>query len=467
MTAAAPTARVLAVAALLAPLTLYPALVNGAPLVFSDSASYLNRFRDAGLPPFYAAFIRILGLAGRLEPVLTAQAFVAASAVVLTLARAGSVRRTATLVALGGCAILLNQLPWLASWLMPDLFTGIGGIALLLLVLVPERLPRLERLGLALVLFGCSLMASANMPLFLGLLLFTAGARMWLMRERIAIPTVALALLAIAGAVGTTFLANKAIHGRWQLNSGGPALTFSRLVDIGVAQPVVARECARNDHAICPHQAAIARSSSHAQVFLWEGPAEWTAARTTNAAEFARLNSLILRESWPAVLLNGAAESVTLFTRPTLGNLSGKPEADGRELSPFGKGHVVAKAMERRFPAHAPAHLSARQQRGEFKAAFPALPFAFSTYAGYVLLAVLLGMRLARGDKVGAAIALSALALVAGQILLHATLVGPFARYHVKVAWVAWPLVLALLSRLWAAGAAQAPPQFLLAPAAR
>lgn len=446
MTTAPRMGTLLAVAALLSPLCLYPAFLNGAPLVFSDSASYLNTLRDAGLPPFYAAFIRVAGLAGRLEPVLAIQALLAAAAALWVLARVGGVTRTAVLVGLGAAAILLNQLPWLASWLMPDLFTGIGALALLLLLFVPERLPRIEQALLALTVFGCALMASASMPLYFGLLVFAVACRAILLRQRAATPAAGIVLVAILAAVLTTVAANRVLHGRWQLNSGGPALTFSRLVDTGVAQPIVARECRLRALAICPHQQLIGDPQRNRQVFLWEGPAEATEARTTSAHEYAELNALILKESWPAFIAHGVADTLLLLSRPTLvGSFYRKQEGVGVELEPRGD---MSWALQYRYPTHLAAYRGARQQRGDWLEAFPARTFAISSFAGYALLALLALILFRTGDRVGAAIALSALALVAGELLLHATLVGPFARYHVKVAWVAWPLVLALLARL-------------------
>lgn len=115
--------------------------LNRFPIAFGDTLSYLDAARDFR-PTFerafgYGAFLRAAagGLLSLWLPV-AAQAALAAALAVLTLSFEApgwpAERRTALVLAFV-LLLLLGHLPWQASFLMPDVFTGVLALALLLL----------------------------------------------------------------------------------------------------------------------------------------------------------------------------------------------------------------------------------------------------------------------------------------------------------------------------------------------
>lgn len=441
--AAVPASRAVTLASvgLLSLLSLYPAMLNGFPLLFTDSGVYLGDYRYPGVPPFYTLFVWITSL--RSFPWLTiiSQSVMVAVTLMIFLRSAGGIARQGVLLATGLVVLALNQAPWLASWIMPDILTGLGVAALCALLLTPERLRLIEGAFLAGVAGLATLTTTANGPLFAGLIAVCLLLRGGVGRR---LPHAAGTLAAtamVAGALLATMAANQRLHGVFALNSAGPALTFSRLADIGVAQPYLAKACPGTTFRVCAHLDALNNYTRGVQTFLWKGVADATDARGAGREEYAQLVSLIVADRWAEVLREGLRDSVVLFGRPALGLAQ---NADIDSMKGLGPDGWIADLYSRSYPHF----LAARQQRDALRPLFPSTAFAISTYAGYAALLVLLALAVPRGDRMGVALGLAGLLAVVGEIVLHGMLVGPFPRYHVKVAWLGWLFAAALLSRL-------------------
>lgn len=431
----------IAVAAALAAAAMYPAIWNGFPLVFSDSGVYLSNEGYPGVPRFYTIFVFVSGLGRWLFLTLAAQGGILGAAIVIFLRHLGGVRNPWVLLAVGLFVLLANQAPWLASWIMPDFLTGVAVLAVAVLLLVPEVLTWIERMFLSGAILLAATAATANVPFLACLAVFCLAVRWLLLRAPPPRLGTALSAGAIVLATGLALLANVAATGRIDLNSTSPVLMFSRLADTGLAQPVVRRLCLTETYAVCAHLDALDAYERENQSFLWSGVADATDATRTRLPEYAALTSKVLGEVWPAFLREGLADAWRLFKRPTLGD----PRYN--ELTSHTPPEGVRRIIELRYPASVTEFLGAKQQRGELLSHFPARFFAASVYLGYLatLVAAVLAWR--RGDRMGAALALTLIAAVFGDLLLHATLVGPYPRYHVKVAWLGWLFAAAILCR--------------------
>ena len=171
-------------AALGAALLMWVAVVDGRPAVFSDTALYYDQAEylfealhlvsaaraveppgdPAALPsrpgvpntsaeidgarsPFYGAPAYLLQRAGGLWLVALAQAWTAAGAVYLLYrVAAPAAPRWGYLALMAGMAAL-TPLPFFASWIMPDVFAGVAGCGLILLLVYPDRLGPARLLG--------------------------------------------------------------------------------------------------------------------------------------------------------------------------------------------------------------------------------------------------------------------------------------------------------------------------------
>lgn len=176
-----------------AALLLWPALWNGFPIVFADTGTYLsqaiNHHAGWDRPVFYSLFMLPLHGTVTVWPIVVVQALLAAAflwLVVHVLAEnVSGIAFVAGVALLSGC----TWLPWLVCELMPDLFTPLLVLALCLLALAPDRLPRHGRsalVGLAAFMIATQL---SSLPLagVLGLVLLAAagvrrpdaGRRQW------------------------------------------------------------------------------------------------------------------------------------------------------------------------------------------------------------------------------------------------------------------------------------------------
>ena len=126
-------------------LLLWPALLNGYPIVFDDTGTYLSqavhRYLGWDRPVFYSLFLFPLHLTLTTWPAIAAQALLAAYTLHLV--------RRVLLPAIspwwlppfvGHARPSATALPWFAAQLMPDIFTPLLILALALLLFAPERL---------------------------------------------------------------------------------------------------------------------------------------------------------------------------------------------------------------------------------------------------------------------------------------------------------------------------------------
>jgi hypothetical protein len=126
----------------------WPALWNGYPIVFADSGTYLSQavhhYLGWDRPVFYSLAILPLHLTLSPWPIVWGQTLVAAWVLKVAgraLGGGTSPRRTAwRIVPLAAFLAVASWLPWMASEIMPDLFTPLLVIALSLLIFAADDL---------------------------------------------------------------------------------------------------------------------------------------------------------------------------------------------------------------------------------------------------------------------------------------------------------------------------------------
>ncbi len=159
--------------ALAATLLLWPALWNGYPLVFSDTGTYLaqaiEHYVGWDRPVFYSLFLLPLHMTLTTWPAIIVQALLIAH--VLHLVRRTLLPQASVwwLVPLAGAMSVASSLPWIASQLAPDVFTGVLVLVLALLIFVPDRLALGERIWL--VAFAAFMIATHLSHVLLAFLL--------------------------------------------------------------------------------------------------------------------------------------------------------------------------------------------------------------------------------------------------------------------------------------------------------
>lgn len=255
-----------------AALLLWPALLNGYPIVFDDTGTYLSqavhRYLGWDRPVFYSLFLFPLHLTLTTWPAIAAQALLAAYT--LHLARRALLPAVSPwwLVPFVAMLTIGTALPWFASQLMPDIFTPLLILALALLLFTPERLSKCERLWL--VLFAAFMIAAqaSSVLLSLTLLLVLAPLRRSL-GAAVPLGRAGLIRLAAAPLLAMTALisVNFAGHGRAALAPFGNVFLLARVIYDGPGMDVLRRDCPTAGWRLCPF---LDRFPATSDEFLWQ-----------------------------------------------------------------------------------------------------------------------------------------------------------------------------------------------------
>jgi len=380
------------------------------------------RFIGWTAPPFYSAFLAATDLGFSLWGPMLAQGLIAAAVVAIAVDQAG-LRRWWSLLAAFAALAVLTSLPWLASQVTADFFTGIAVLSLALLGF--GRLAHWHRWVLLPVALLAILAHQSHLPLALGLLAAACVIRFWqdgraaalqAFRRLAPAPLLALVLAFAVNAVGLGIPA---------ISPYGNIILAARMMADGTAQPYLAKACPTERYRICDHLEEIGPGGT---IFLWDRPAMWDAIgghRAWNAEAGRIVRGTIAHDPagvLAALLDNGVQQFAALRT--------------GESLLPWGKPDGPRPLIQRFFPAELAAFDGSRQQRGLLVA--DVRPFeAIHVPVAWLGIAGLVGCLLAwRRDR--AVVGLCAMVLLAavGNALLTGGLSEVQNRYAARLAWV-------------------------------
>ena len=248
---------------------LLPALFNGYPILFSDTADYLLRSQSL-IPspiraPGYALWIRLTSGGATLWLPVIAQALFLATLIARTLRLFGrpDARRT-----LGAGVVLTigTSAGWVASKAMPDLFVAMVVLGLYLIAAHWERLGTGDRiLAVASVLVGGT-MHLTNILVGGAVLLALLMLRRVEPRTRaVRCGWIRAATLLVASAAitrGYEYLRRDTTETGWN----GSMFVLSHLVESGLAERLLQDRCGVEQFALCPVRDTLTRS---VDLFVW------------------------------------------------------------------------------------------------------------------------------------------------------------------------------------------------------
>ena len=296
-------------------LLIWPALVNGYPLLFSDTGSFMKQLLRPIMiwdkPWIYGPFLAVASL--KLTMWLPALAQCLLLSWVLWRVQ-GVFRRPAATWHLTLCLVLAlgSAAPWFASLLMPDILAPLTVLTVFLLAFDSSARWR----------WPLTALASFAIAAHLAHLLIAAAclAVILVLRPR-ALPRAATPL---AVAVALLLATNLAGHGRVGLSPYGAVFGLARLVADGPATTYLDENCPAVGYRIC---AWTGRLPSDAEDFLWNpaGPV-WTfpggpIALSSEASSIVM--ATILAQPWPvarAALGNWLIQLVTLRMDKVIGS---------------------------------------------------------------------------------------------------------------------------------------------------
>jgi hypothetical protein len=291
----------LAAVAAVAALLVWPALMNGYPLLFPDTLDYIGQGRavvfallHARHPAFggqrsaiYSLGIYPFHLDRWPWPVLALNAAAVVYAVYLT-ARSFSVRHALrNALAVLGALSVMTGMSWYICLLMPDVFGAPLYLALYLLVFARETLRRWEQGVLAVMAVFCA--ASHTTHLLIAALLCALLA-VWKLVGWGPLAGRGRGLALAAGVIAVTAVAqvtvNARLYGRGSLGGNRPPYLEARIIADGPGRLYLEQHC--GDHrewVLCRHVEELPDSDD---AFLWGEGGIWAAAGPAEQAELRR-----------------------------------------------------------------------------------------------------------------------------------------------------------------------------------
>ncbi|MDZ5650654.1 hypothetical protein [Nitrospirillum sp. BR 11828] len=453
---------VLAMAGALA-LMLWPALLNGFPIVFFDTGGYIEAAADhklvEGRSLVYGLFLQATSLNWRTlwGPVL-AQSLLTLwmvghlrAGLIPNGGRTDAARDGAALLGLVAVLSLGTGMAWYTAQLMPDLAIPLVVGSLWLLAFRWAWLSWGQRMGIALVGVVGLMSHMSGMALGGGLIVVLAAMKAVGMLTRVPQSWRSLRLLPAAAMVVGSMLAlpllNGAVTGQARLTPGGPLFLFGSLLQQGQVRRLLDERCAEDPHAytLCRYRH---RLPATADEFLWgeDSPLATLGGWQGMAAEAGRVNMAVVRTYPLALALSSLQAGVEQFFRVQSG--------DG-----LGEFHDSTRAvMHRVLPASEATFLKADQQ-SEGPAPgmadlsnYLTVPLAFLALAA---LAALVPQAVRRRDGVALGALVFLWAALAGNALICGALSNPHDRYQNRLVWLVPVFALAIDRRLRQVDSAQ------------
>jgi hypothetical protein len=427
----------LTIAAIIAVALLFcwPAFYNGFPLVYGDTASYLDtvdpRKTMWARQIFYTGLLRLLHWHISLWPAVFAQSLVTAHLLYLAVRAPLPGPWLRRYLAVAAVLALTTSLPWHTSALLPDFFTPIVVLGLFLLAFCRARLDRLEIAYLASLTTVAIVAHLSHIPLALGLIVVIAVARFTLRwRERHRLATALLLVLPVFTAASAHLSVNYAAYQSFSLSPASSIWLLARFIGDGQARAYLHDECPQRQFVLCAY---LDKLPSDSDEFLWgdesynpvfEQAGGYPALRD-EAREIVS-GTILAYPGWIArsFIANTAREFVDVGTG---GWINLPPEMLDR---------AIAQYIAHQFPRDYPAFLRSPQANGRIPTAALA-----AWHRGVIVVAALaccifLVIAVRRRQQLFIAFCALILAALIGNAMVTGGLSGVHDRYQTRVAWL-------------------------------
>ena len=415
-----------------------PALINGFPLVYSDSGTYLVTAIIGRIPPdrpiYYSLFLLPLHWRTNLWLPIAAQAAITIAVLDIFLRRTCPALSRFQLALQLCCLAGLTSLPFFASQIMPDIFTPLMILSLCILIFRPLDVTAGERLFLYAVFLASLCFHQANFLLAIMTLVFALPCR-WLFDggwNRIVRQSLAPGSLLVLG-MGLLLMPNYLVHHELVIARGNGIFLLAKLLDDGPGLDYLEAKCRIQRYSICSqvpairqHQEAVSSmqtSTSTMTWFLWSGPRE-AAGDWDGLAPYASSVALtaILDEPGRFVLasLRGFAHQLVLF-------------GTGDGLVVYGPNTLISLVLRNFFPSDVnQSYLTSLQQTGRLN-----LAIISDLHKMIVIISLLLIMSLIvdvlRSERTLGAIASTLLFALIANAAITGALSDPIDRYQSRI----------------------------------
>lgn len=272
------------------------ALYNSFPLIFNNDTGLYIDSAYTGIvrfdrPIFYGLFLRYTSLQQTLWLTVFIQALIV-SLVIHYYFSYFSSSPNYILWFLGYMALIsfLMKGAFIASWLMPDIFTSVTIMCMGLLLFV-EKLKRTNHILISTLLVLSVAMHNSHFFICISItLILFAGFAFKPIREKYkaaGIRKSRLVVIMLLAVISNLFLS--AIHysfgAGFKSSRGGPVFVMGSMVDMGILEPYLAEYCKKKNYAICKYKDSIPDN------FLWDmnSPVYLTGGWQENEKEYTSI----------------------------------------------------------------------------------------------------------------------------------------------------------------------------------
>lgn len=408
----------------------WPAFYNGYPLLYDDSASYLDtldpRKAHWARPVFYTAFLFPFHWRLWLWPAIFAQSLIVAHLVYLVLRTTCGAPRPGAYLGTVGVLAACSSLPWFASMIMPDIFAGVVVLGLFLLGVMGERLGRLERWYVAALTAGAIACHLSHLAIAAGLVLVivalkaTQGDRAQFRPAPLAL-LFAPVVLAVVAHLGVNGFAR---HG-FSLSPASPIFMLARMIGDGSAQAYLRQHCPERSYVLCEHLDELPEDADR---FLWDSDGVFQRAGGPALREEAReivAGVLAAHPSWH--LQRAGSDALRQFFVFQDGDWLGIDDPAG---------HVIGRYIRHFFPADYPSYIASRQATDRLPTVAITLWHAFFTVVGLTASAFLFLEFARRGERDMTALFVIMVAALIGNALVTGGISGVQGRYQSRIVWL-------------------------------
>ena len=422
---------------------LLPALFNGYPILFSDTADYLLRSQSLVASPIrapgYALWIRLTSGGATLWLPIVAQSVFLATLIVRTLRHFG---RPTARQALGIALALTigTSVGWVSSKAMPDLFIAMVILGLYLAVAQWERLGLADRaLVVASVLVGGTMHLTNLLVGGAALVTLLALQRTDRAKPRARRDWLRAAALLVASAAltrGVDFIRRDG----GKTGGNGSMFVLSHLVETGLAQRLLQDRCGVEKFALCPVRDTLTRS---VDLFVW---------RPLQSPRYFVLHDdpTLIREE-TSHILGGIVRHYPLALAGSIASYTARQLVAFRvndEIWRHRHRTEVQRVIIDMYPRDLPAQERARQQENTLRLPWTPLLHLFVFLAAAAFSLITLRRALAEraitlADSTGLHVVVWVTLVVNAAIC--ANLAAVFSRYQSRVSWL---LPLAVIATL-------------------
>lgn len=415
----------------------WPMLLNGFPLIFHDTNSYVRMTPEIPRSYFYKLFVLFTGFKWSIWTTAFAQSLLAGGSVFFLLNMLNFRKATYFLTAMAALA-LLSSLPVFASFIMPDIFTGIMVLLLFVAIFLFDQLGAVWRVMLFLVLLVAISSHLSHLVLSLGV---TCLCCVWIACTKRAEFKGAMFVLAACGTVAAAFIVYHGVkHHQFVLSAAGGTFFMANLIEYGPVRHELQDRCPQSAYRLCIYRNELPATANQ---FLWDekGPFNTRLGAFEGMREESSrlvLDTIVHRpfEVFSVSIRNSLRALVALD--PTIDIV--RPDSSVPQLrAVFGR--IYDRDTVQRFD-------DSLQERNQFPNGIMAAMFYLGLAATSAVIIWALTSRFRSIDPCIGGFLLFCVAAYVANAVICGTFSGVFARYQSRMSWLI-PLAALLLLFDW------------------